>query len=101
MFYLDLQRLAGQGRVSELFPARWFDEMAEATSGLGRLPERHPYAPERGEWPGDVRNVLLNSGYRILFEVHGDTVWVMRVRHQRQLRIEGPAPGTHVPPDSG
>jgi plasmid stabilization system protein ParE len=80
---------AQAGTVSSDFPHRFFEEVEDAINGLHDFPERHPYAPEREAWRRDVRNVLLDTGYRILFQVHEDTVWVMRVRHQRQRQLGG------------
>lgn len=67
--------------------------------GLRDLPERHPPAAERDLWGQDLRNVILSNGYRILFQVRADTVWVFRVRHQRQKYLKTAGPGSAFRPD--
>ncbi len=81
------------------YPDQWFEEMEQVIERLADFPERHPYAPERAAWGRDVRNALLKSGYRVLFEVYGDVVWVMRVRHQRQDQLRTLGPGSEYPPE--
>ncbi|MGQ0562839.1 MAG: type II toxin-antitoxin system RelE/ParE family toxin [Gemmatimonadota bacterium] len=95
--YLRAQAL--ERRVSEEFADRFFDEVDDAIEGLREFPERHPYAPERPAWRRDVRNVLLDTGYRVLFQVRGDEVWVMRVRHQRQRQLKAAGPGSAFNPE--
>lgn len=82
-----LRTLAREAQVPGDFPERWFDEVAEAIIGLHDFPERHVFAPEREAWGRDVRNVLLGTGYRVIFQVHDEAVWVLRVRHQRQQQL--------------
>jgi plasmid stabilization system protein ParE len=95
----ELLTLAEKGKVPGDFPQRVFSEVEDALEGLQQMPERHPYAPEREAWRRDVRNVLLDSGYRVLFQVHEKTVWVMRIRHQRQRQLEAAGPGSAHRPD--
>lgn len=95
----DLRSRARVGNVPANFPDRFLDEVQDALEGLSDFPERHPFAPERRVWRREVRNVLLATGYRILFQVHGDTVWVMRVRHQRQRQLGSSGPGSAYRPD--
>lgn len=95
----DLRERAQAGKVPEDFPDRFFDEVEDAIEGLRDFPERHPPAPERDAWRRDIRHVLLDSGYRVLFQVRDDTVWVMRVRHQRQRHLGNPGPGSAYRPD--
>lgn len=87
------------GLLPEDYPDAWFDEIAKAIEHLDSFPERHPYAPERAAWNRDVRNVLLESGYRILFQIYGGTVWVMRIRHQRQKQLRAAGPNTAYRPE--
>jgi plasmid stabilization system protein ParE len=94
----DLHSRARVGKVPSGFADRFLDEVHEALEGLADFPERHPYAPERRVWRRDVRNVLLATGYRMLFQVHDDVVWVMRVRHQRQRQLGSSGPGSAYRP---
>ena len=88
----QLSALAREAKVAGDFPERWFEEVEDAILGLYDFPERHAYAPEREAWGRDVRNVLLGTGYRVLFQVDDEAVWVLRVRHQRQQQFGAPAP---------
>lgn len=86
--YEELRLRARAGWVTQDFPDRWFEDVEDGISGLLHFAERHPYAPEREAWGRDVRNVLLSSGYRVLYRVQDDTVWVLHVRHQRQQQLD-------------
>lgn len=95
--YGDLQDRAAEGLVYPGYPDQWFEEMERVIERLADFPERHPYAPERAAWGRDVRNALLKSGYRVLFEVYGDVVWVMRSGINGRISSAhwGPAVSTH------
>lgn len=95
--YHQLSDRVAEGLVGEDFPDRFFDEVEEAIEGLSDFAERHPPAPER--WRREVRHVLLACGYRVLYEVRGKSVWVLRIRHQRQRRLKGPGAGTSFNPE--
>lgn len=97
--HTELRARAREGKVRESFPDEWFEDVAEGISGLSDFAERHPPAPERERWGREVRNVLLRSGYRILYEVREDTVWVLRVRHQRQRQLKAAGPGSAYRPE--
>src|SRR5437762_1175565 len=65
--------------------AKWHRRLLEAIDSLQDHPERCPLASE-DEWyeGGELRQLLSGkrSGvYRILFEVRGGTVFILRVRH--------------------
>ena len=65
---------------------RWRDALLEAIDSLAADPERCPEAPEAGWHPG-LRQLLHGKRrqvHRILFEVRGNTVVVLRVRHSAQ-----------------
>ena len=61
--------------------------MIEAVEALGTNPEMYPEAPE-AEWYGaGLREFYYGkrrNTYRILFEVRGSVVYILRVRHGRQ-----------------
>jgi plasmid stabilization system protein ParE len=65
---------------------RWRNSLLAAISTLEDNPERCPEAPE-AEWHEGLRQLLQGKrrqGYRILFEIRGQTVVVLRVRHSAQ-----------------
>ena len=71
----------------------WFNTLQEAVLGLATHPQRCPAAPEADEVGRKIRQLLhgKRSGrYRVLFEIRGDTVHILHVRHgaRRHLRQE-------------
>jgi plasmid stabilization system protein ParE len=76
------------GWLSERSPeaaARWHRRLLADIDSLQDHPERCPLAPE-DEWYEGGELLQLLSGrrtgvYRILFEVRGRTVFILRVRH--------------------
>jgi plasmid stabilization system protein ParE len=76
---------------SQASAVRWHGRLLEAIRSLGNNPERCGLAPENDWYPGDLRQLLHGKGrgvYRILFEVRGDTVYILRVRHSAQNLLE-------------
>jgi plasmid stabilization system protein ParE len=79
------------GWLAERSPAsaaRWHRQLLDAIGRLKTNPERCPLAPE-SEWyaGGQLRQLLhgrRQSVYRILFEVRGTTVYILRIRHGAQ-----------------
>jgi plasmid stabilization system protein ParE len=72
---------------------RWYVNLMEAVRSLGDNPERFELAPENEWYAGELRHMLYGKKrgtYRILFEIRGDTVYILRVRHCAQ---------DFVPPD--
>lgn len=71
--------------------ARWHQQLVEAVRSLENNPERCGLAPESEWYPGELRQLLHGKKrgvYRILFEVRGDTVHILRVRHSAQELLE-------------
>jgi plasmid stabilization system protein ParE len=71
--------------------ARWHEQLLEAIRSLEENPERWGLAPESEWYPGELRQLLHGKRrgvYRILFEVRGDTVYILRVRHSAQALLE-------------
>jgi len=69
---------------------RWYNALEKAVLGLSMHPQRCPVAPESDELGREVRQLLhgKRSGrYRVLFEIRGNTVHVLHVRHGRQRRL--------------
>jgi plasmid stabilization system protein ParE len=81
------EALAWLARRSRAAAARWHARLTEAINSLGNNSERCGLAPESEWYPGELRQLLYGKRrgvYRILFEVRGDTVHVLRVRHSTQ-----------------
>jgi plasmid stabilization system protein ParE len=71
---------------SEAAANRWRDSLLAAIDSLEDNPERCSEAPE-AEWHEGLRQLLHGKRrqvHRILFEVRGQTVVVLRVRHSAQ-----------------
>jgi plasmid stabilization system protein ParE len=71
---------------------RWYERLVEAIHSLENNPERCGLAPEN-EWyeGGGLRQLLhgkRQNVYRILFEIRGDTVYILRVRHSAQALLD-------------
>jgi plasmid stabilization system protein ParE len=65
---------------------RWRDSLLEAIGTLEEHAERSPEAPE-AEWHAGLRQLLHGKRrhvHRILFEIRGQIVVVLRVRHRAQ-----------------
>jgi plasmid stabilization system protein ParE len=71
---------------------RWHSQILEAVRSLQNNPERCPLAPENDWYSGGELRQLLHgkrrSVYRILFEISGNTVNILRVRHSAQDLLE-------------
>ena len=70
---------------------RWHEQLLEAIRSLEQNPERCGLAPESDWYPGQLRQLLHGKRrgiYRILFEVRGDAVHILRVRHGVQALLE-------------
>jgi plasmid stabilization system protein ParE len=83
-----LEWLAERSRAAAL---RWHGQLLEAVRSLENHPERCGLAPESEWFPGEIRQLLHGKRrgvYRILFEVRGNTVYVLRVRHSSQALLE-------------
>ena len=66
---------------------RWLDGFEQAITALAENPEQHGLARENYfyELPYSVRQLLYGLGsrptHRAVFEVRGDTVFVLAIRH--------------------
>jgi plasmid stabilization system protein ParE len=83
-----LEWLAARNRAAAV---RWHQQLVEAVRSLESNPERWGLAPESEWYPGELRQLLHGKRrgvYRILFEVRGDTVHILRVRHSAQALLE-------------
>ena len=69
---------------------RWYVKLMDAVRTLPDNPERWPLAAE-SEWHPGIREMIFGKKrnvYRILFEIRGDTIYVVRVRHVAQISLE-------------
>jgi plasmid stabilization system protein ParE len=83
-----LEWLAERDRAAA---ARWHGQLMEVVRSLENNPERCGLAPESEWYPGEIRQLLHGKRrgvYRVLFEVRGDTVYILRVRHSAQALLE-------------
>jgi plasmid stabilization system protein ParE len=65
---------------------RWRDALLKAIDTLADDPERCPEAPE-AEWHEGLRQLVhgrRRQVHRLIFEIRGKTVVVLRVRHAAQ-----------------
>lgn len=92
-----LRSLEAEGTIASGYAEKWYAMFEETLTALIFLAERHPFAPEREPWGREVRNALF-ADYRILYlVVPNDVVWVMRVRHQRDVQLRRGGRGTAPP----
>lgn len=69
---------------------RWLDGFEAAINTLSEQPVRHGLAPENGfrQLPYPVRELFYGLGrkptHRAVFEVRGETVYVLAIRHLAQ-----------------
>ncbi len=78
-------------RRSRKAAVRWHGKLLEAVRSLENNPERCGLAPESEWYPGELRQLLHGKRqgvYRILFEVRGNGVYILRVRHSAQALLE-------------
>jgi plasmid stabilization system protein ParE len=71
--------------------SRWHEQLLEAIRSLSNNPQRCGLASESAWYPGELRQLLAGKRrgvYRVLFEVRGDVVYVLRVRHSAQKLLE-------------
>lgn len=67
----------------------WVERLRAAVDTLGTFPERHAVLYTAAQAGREVRQTFYGV-YRILYEIQGDTVYVLTVRHGARRPI-GPA----------
>jgi plasmid stabilization system protein ParE len=85
------EALESLARKSPTAADRWHEKLMLAVRSLEENPERCGLAPESEWFSAEIRQLLYGKRrgvYRILFEVRGDTVHVLRVRHSAQALLE-------------
>jgi plasmid stabilization system protein ParE len=60
--------------------AKWYDGCLDAFQSLRSMPQRCRLAAEAETFEREIRQLIYHS-HRILFEVLGETVYVLHVRH--------------------
>jgi plasmid stabilization system protein ParE len=63
---------------------RWYIKLKEAIRSLEDNPEQWGLAAESEWYPCELHEMLYGKKrgmYRVLFEIRGDTVYILRVRH--------------------
>jgi plasmid stabilization system protein ParE len=65
---------------------RWYVNLMDAVPSLPDDAEQWGLAPESEWYPGLRQRIVGNkrSAYRILFEIRGEVVYILRVRHGAQ-----------------
>jgi plasmid stabilization system protein ParE len=66
---------------SEGAALRWYEGLIKAFRSLAKNPLRCPLAAESAFFEEEIRQLIYGK-YRILFVVEGETVFVLRVRHE-------------------
>lgn len=70
---------------------KWFRGLCRAIFSLGEMPARCPVAPESRDIDREVRQLLYGKKrqmFRILYEIRGEAVYVLRVRHAARAYLE-------------
>ena len=90
--YADLeQQIDFLSRKSRLSAKRWYQRLRTTLLTLRRFPARCPVAPESDDCDGIVRHLFHGKRphiYRILFDVRGKTVYILRIIHGKQARLK-------------
>jgi plasmid stabilization system protein ParE len=76
---------------SETAALRWHERLIDALRSLEHHPERCELAPESDWFGAEIRQLLYGKRrgmYRILFEIRGQNVCILRVRHSAQALLE-------------
>lgn len=67
---------------------RWSDTVYDQIATLAEFPQSHGLSAEREEFPYEIRDKLVGlgsrRGYRAIFTIKGDTVYVLAVRRAAQ-----------------
>jgi plasmid stabilization system protein ParE len=63
----------------------FIDELESQVYTLSQLPERNPVIPEGGIFQVDVYRHKIYKGYRIIYRIDSENVYVLRVFHGSKL----------------
>jgi plasmid stabilization system protein ParE len=70
---------------------KWYNGLIDAIESLEFSPHRCPLAPEAPAFRQEIRQLLYGKRggvYRILFEIRGDVVYVLHIRHGARKFLE-------------
>lgn len=67
---------------------RWFNGLMIAIHTLKDSPERCSKIPEQDNFTQEIRHLIYQKKYRIIFTVQDETVYVLAVRHTAQKPLE-------------
>jgi plasmid stabilization system protein ParE len=79
---------------SQAVAEKWYNGFLDVLESLQNDPERHPFAPENGEFPYEIRELTYGSGrrktHRAIFRIWEEAriVEIMTIRHSAQRRIK-------------
>ena len=69
---------------------RWYNRLMEVICSLETFPERCPLAPESRNLKKEIRQILHGQKqhkYRVLFDIVGDEVRILHIRHGARLAL--------------
>lgn len=72
---------------------KWYNGLVDAVLKLEKFPERCPLAPESRAFKREIRQLIYGKrqhAYRILFDVSGETVRILHVRHGAREHLKPP-----------
>lgn len=75
--------------------SRWRDGLFDALRSLCELPQRCALAPENDVFDEEIRQLLYGNrmhAFRILFNVDGDLVQILHIRHGARRHLEATPP---------
>ncbi len=71
---------------------RWIEVVEEQLQALATLPEAHSTAPENNDYSFEIREKLVGlgsrPGYRAIYAIRDDSVFVLAVRRGAQGRVD-------------
>lgn len=78
-------------RQSPFYAAKWLAGLLQAIASLESGPDSYPLAPEADTFLKPIRQLLYGKRrgiYRVLFEIEGDVVKVLHIRHGARRFLE-------------
>jgi len=78
-------------KLSRARADRWYQGFFRHAQTLKTFPLRCPLAAENEKFPNEIQELSYGRRphkYRIIFEIRGDVVYVLRVRHAARDEIE-------------
>jgi|SRR6266481_9243194 plasmid stabilization system protein ParE len=78
-------------RQSPFYAGKWLAGLLQAIASLESDPNSFPLAPESGTFHKPIRQLLYGKRrgiYRILFEIEGEVVKVLHIRHGARRFLE-------------